>query len=178
MKYTRLPPRFSTRCEKSWEVEPGNEARKDVHVMVTVWCPTRRSHSSCSISVLLRSRVQMTLKSTLVESVSLQLVTSFNCPLPVIDLSSRMAKAMIREQLTCGVASSVFELNTNMRQRGDATYSEVLNHIRTGRPTPGDIRLLRSMFTSRVENLGCLSDGAIQRCFPSPSKEDTSRRVQ
>ena len=52
----------------------------------------------------------------------------------------------------------MFELTTNMCQRGDTTYSEVLNHIRTGRLTRGDIRLLRLRLPSRVENPVCLSD--------------------
>ena len=33
------------------------------------------------------------------------------------------------------------ELHTNMRQRNDTTYSEVLNRIRTGDHTPEDIQL-------------------------------------
>ena len=60
----------------------------------------------------------------------------------------------------------MFEFNTNMRQRGDATYSEVLNHIRTGRQTPGDIRLLRSRLMSGVENPLCLSDERFKGLLP------------
>ena len=44
------------------------------------------------------------------------------------------------------------ELHTNMRQRNDTTYSEVLNQIRTGDHTPEDIQLLRTRLTSGIIN--------------------------
>ena len=53
---------------------------------------------------------------------------------------------------------TVFELTTNMRQRNDTTFSEVLNHIRTGSHTPDDIQLLRSRLTSGVLNPVSLTD--------------------
>ena len=44
------------------------------------------------------------------------------------------------------------KLHTNMRQRNDTTYSEVLNRIRTGDHTPEDIQLLRTRLTSGIVN--------------------------
>ena len=44
------------------------------------------------------------------------------------------------------------ELHTNMQQRNDTTYSEVLNRIRTGDHTPEDIQLLRTRLTSGIIN--------------------------
>ena len=44
------------------------------------------------------------------------------------------------------------ELHTNIRQRNDTTYSEVLNQIRTGDHTSEDIQLLRTRLTSGIIN--------------------------
>ena len=44
------------------------------------------------------------------------------------------------------------ELHTNMRQRNDTTYSEVLNRIRTGDHTSDDVKLLRTRLTSGIIN--------------------------
>ena len=54
---------------------------------------------------------------------------------------------------------TVFELTTNMCQRNDITYSEVLNHIRTGSHPPDNIQLLRLRLTSGVLNPVSLTDG-------------------
>ena len=48
---------------------------------------------------------------------------------------------------------TVVELHTNMRQRNDTTYSEVLNRIRTGDRTTEDIQLLRTRLTSGIITL-------------------------
>ena len=79
---------------------------KDVHVMIIDEFSMVSYQTFTFIHKRLAEIVQKTLKSTLVESVSSQLVTSFNYHLSVIDFSSRMARAMSREQLTCGVTSS------------------------------------------------------------------------
>ena len=47
---------------------------------------------------------------------------------------------------------TMVELHTNMRQRNDTAYSEVLNRIRTGDHTTEDIRLLRTRLTSGINN--------------------------
>ena len=44
------------------------------------------------------------------------------------------------------------ELHTNMQQRNDTTYSEVVNRIRTSDHTPEDIQLLRTRLTSDIVN--------------------------
>ena len=51
------------------------------------------------------------------------------------------------------------EFNTSMRQRKDTTYSEVLNHIRTGDHTTEDIQLLQTRQTS-----GIVNPVQLQRC--------------
>ena len=43
-------------------------------------------------------------------------------------------------------------MGTNMRQRNDTAYSEVLNHIRTGDHTTEDIRPLQTRLTSGINN--------------------------
>ena len=40
---------------------------------------------------------------------------------------------------------TMVELHTNMRQRNDTTYSEVMNRIQTSNYTPEDIQLLRTV---------------------------------
>ena len=47
---------------------------------------------------------------------------------------------------------TMVELHTNMRQRNDTTYSEVLNRIRTGDHTSDDVKLLRTRLTSGIIN--------------------------
>ena len=44
------------------------------------------------------------------------------------------------------------ELTTNMRQCGDATYSQLLNHVRTGEHTREDLLVLRTWLTSGVSD--------------------------
>ena len=44
------------------------------------------------------------------------------------------------------------KLHTNMRQRNDTTYSEVLNQIRTDDHTSDDVKLLRTRLTSGIVN--------------------------
>ena len=47
---------------------------------------------------------------------------------------------------------TMVELQTNMRQRNDTSYSEVLNRIRTGNQTSEDIKLLKTRLTSGIIN--------------------------
>ena len=47
---------------------------------------------------------------------------------------------------------AMVELQTNMRQRNDTCYSEVLNKIRTGNQTSEDIQLLKTRLTSGIVN--------------------------
>ena len=54
---------------------------------------------------------------------------------------------------------TMVELYTNMRQRNDTNYSEVLNRIRTGDHTSEDIQLLRTRLTSGITN-------PVQLCDP------------
>jgi len=44
------------------------------------------------------------------------------------------------------------ELQTNMQQRNDTSYSEVLNRIRTGNQTSEDIKLLKTKLASSITN--------------------------
>ena len=53
---------------------------------------------------------------------------------------------------------SIVELHTNMQQRNDSAYSEVLNRIRTGDHTTEDIWLLRTRLTSGIINSVQLCD--------------------
>ena len=62
---------------------------------------------------------------------------------------------------------TMFELTTNMRQRNDTTYSEILNHIRTGCHTPNDTQLLRSRLTSGIDNPVSLSDEQHRKNYPA-----------
>ena len=64
------------------------------------------------------------------------------------------------------------ELHTNMRQRNDTTYSEVLNRIRTGDHTPEDIQLLRTRLTSGIINPVQLRDAKFSSAlYLMPRKE-------
>ena len=64
------------------------------------------------------------------------------------------------------------ELHTNMRQRNDTTYSEVLNRIRTGDHTPEDIQLLRTRLTSGIVNPVQLRDAKFSSAlYLLPRKE-------
>ena len=64
------------------------------------------------------------------------------------------------------------ELHTNMRQRNDTTYSEVLNRIRTGNHTPEDIQLLRTRLTSGIINPVQLRDAKFNTAlYLLPRKE-------
>ena len=61
------------------------------------------------------------------------------------------------------------ELHTNVRQRNDTTYSEVLNRIRTGDHTPEDIQLLT---TSGIVNPMQLHDAKFSSAlYLLPRKE-------
>ena len=60
----------------------------------------------------------------------------------------------------------MMELHTNMRQRSDNTYSEVLNGIRTGNHTVEDIQLLRTRLTSGVVNPVQLQDSSALYLLP------------
>lgn len=44
------------------------------------------------------------------------------------------------------------ELTTNMRQRGDTAYSQLLNQVRIGQHTRGDLSVLRTRLTSGVSD--------------------------
>ena len=67
---------------------------------------------------------------------------------------------------------TMVELHTNMRQRNDTTYSEVLNRIRTGDHTPEDIQLLRTRLTSGIINPVQLRDAKFSSAlYLMPRKE-------
>ena len=67
---------------------------------------------------------------------------------------------------------TMVELHTNMRQRNDTTYSEVLNRIRTGDHTPEDIQLLRTRLTSGIVNPVQLRDAKFSSAlYLLPRKE-------
>ena len=64
------------------------------------------------------------------------------------------------------------ELHTNIRQRNDTTYSEVLNRIRTGDHTLEDIQLLRTRLTSGIINPVQLHDAKFSSAlYLMPRKE-------
>ena len=67
---------------------------------------------------------------------------------------------------------TMVELHTNMRQRNDTTYSEVLNRIRTGDHTSDDVKLLRTRLTSGIINPVQLRDAKFSSAlYLLPRKE-------
>ena len=64
------------------------------------------------------------------------------------------------------------ELHTNMRQRNDTTYSEVLNRIRTGDHTSDDVKLLRTKLTSGIINPVQLRDAKFSSALYLPPRKE------
>ena len=68
------------------------------------------------------------------------------------------------------------ELHTNMRQRNDTTYSEVLNRIRTSDHAAEDIQLLRTRLTSGISNSVQLRDARFNTAlYLLPRKEQVGQ---